>query len=100
MVINLHHDVVVIVHNGKGTQIDREYRTHQFDAIDDPLAAVRKVKSSGWVSATQKGTPDASGDAVVVRCILNGHLAVSGFWHIHSLVQAPVDQNGKWHQSL
>jgi len=39
------HDVVVIAHNGVGTQVNGKNRTKQLDAIDDPLAAVFKVET-------------------------------------------------------
>ena len=65
--INSNHDVVVIVHDGIGTQIDREHPTEQFDAVDDPLATVLEVKIGVGILATQECTPHTSGDAVVVR---------------------------------
>ena len=37
------HDVIVVAHDGIGAEIDSEYRAKQFDAINDPLAAVFKV---------------------------------------------------------
>ena len=46
------------------------YRTQQLDAIDDPLAAVFKIKAAVDVFATQKGPPYTSGDAVVVGRIV------------------------------
>ena len=33
-------DMVVIAHDGIGTQVDGRDRAQQLDAIDDPLAAV------------------------------------------------------------
>jgi len=35
----------VVTHDRIGTEIDRKYGTQQFDAIDDPLAAVFKVEA-------------------------------------------------------
>ena len=62
--INSNHDVVI--HDGIGTQINREHLTEQFDAVDDPLAAVFEVKAGVGILATQKFAPHTSGDAVVV----------------------------------
>jgi len=69
--------------------------TQQLDAIDSPLAMVFEVKASDRVRATQKGSPYASGDAVVIRCVFNGDLAISGFWHVSSLDKWSVGYYGK-----
>jgi hypothetical protein len=61
----------VIAHDGIGAQIHCKFGTQQFDALDDPLAAVFKVKTGGRIISTQESTPYASGNAVVVRCIVN-----------------------------
>jgi hypothetical protein len=53
--------------DGIGTQINREKPTWQFDAVDDPLAAVFEIKAGVGILARQEGTTDASGDAMVVR---------------------------------
>ena len=66
---------------GIGTQVDREDRTQQFNAITDPLAAVFKVKTGMGILAAQESPPDASGDAMVVGCIAQRDLTVSGSWH-------------------
>jgi hypothetical protein len=34
------HDVIVVAHDGIGAEIDGEYRAKQFDAVNNPLAAV------------------------------------------------------------
>ena len=78
-------DVVMVAHAGIGTEVDGEDRTQKFDAINDPLAAVREVKTGCCIGATQKGPAHATGDAVVIRCVFQGNLAVSGFRHEASL---------------
>jgi hypothetical protein len=60
----------MVIHNGIGAQINSEHATQQLDAIDNPLATVFKVKPGDRVRATQKGSPYAPGDAVVIRCVL------------------------------
>ena len=83
--VNPDHDVVMVAHDGVGTKIDRENGTQQLDAIDDPLAAVLEVKACQRIRPAQERTPDTSGDAVVIRCVIDGDLAVSWFWHMSSL---------------
>ena len=61
----------MIVHDGVSTQVDGKYRTHQLDTIHNPLAAVFEVKAGNWIGPTKEGTPDTSGDAVVVRRVLD-----------------------------
>ena len=68
----------------------------KFDAIDDPLATVLEAITSLSVLATQKGPAYTSRDAMVIRCIFNWDLTVSGFRHIGSLMWKQVSQNGKW----
>jgi len=50
----------MVIHDGVGTQVDGENRTEQFDAIDDPLAAMFKVKAGVSIFATQEGAPDTA----------------------------------------
>ena len=79
------HDVVMVVHDGVGTQINGKHRTHQLDAVHNPLATVFKIKAGYWIGTAQESTPHASGDAVVIRCFFDGDLAVSWLWHGVSL---------------
>lgn len=58
--IDMNHDVVVIAHNGIGTQINGEHRAQEFDSVDDPLAAVFKIKTGERISAAQIGAPYTS----------------------------------------
>ena len=58
--VDPNHDVVVVVHDGVGTQVNGKYRTYQLDAIHNPLAAVLEVEAGQWVRTTQKGTSYAS----------------------------------------
>lgn len=44
-----------------------KYRTQYIDAIDNPLAAVLKVKANEWFGAAQEGASYASGDVVILR---------------------------------
>jgi len=75
----------VITHDGIGTKINRKYGTKQLDAIYDPLATVFEVETRKWVRPAQEGAPHTPGDAVVIRCVIDGDLAVSWFWHKVSL---------------
>ena len=43
--VDANHDVVMVTHDGVGTQVNGKYRTQQPDAIHDPLAAVFEVKA-------------------------------------------------------
>jgi hypothetical protein len=43
--VDPNHDMVMVVHDGIGTQIDSKYRTHLLDTIHNPLAAVLEVKT-------------------------------------------------------
>jgi len=61
----------MVAHDGIGKQINGEYRAQQFDAIDDPLAAVFEIKTGMGIFTTQECTPHASGDAVVIRCVID-----------------------------
>ena len=61
----------MVVHDCVGTQVNGKYGAHQLDAIHNPLAAVFEIKAGQWVRTTQKGSPYASGDAVVVRGVFN-----------------------------
>ena len=54
--VNPYHDMIVIAHDCIGAQINREYGAEQFDAINDPLAAVFKVITRDRVGATQEGS--------------------------------------------
>ena len=85
----------MIIHDGIGTQINGEHATQQLDAVDNPLPTVFEVKAGDRVRATQKGSPYTTGDAVVIRCVFNGDLAISGFWHVSSLDKWPVGCYGK-----
>ena len=57
------------VPNGIGAQIDSKHGAEQFDAIDDPLAAVFEVIACERTGATQKGPADTPRDAMVIRCL-------------------------------
>ena len=52
--VDSNHDVVVIVHDGIGTQVNGEYRTDQLDTIHDPLAAVFEVKPCKWIGPAKE----------------------------------------------
>ena len=73
--------MVVVAHDGIGTKINRKYGTKQLNAIYDPLTTVFEVKACEWISPTQESTPHTAGDAMVIRCVFDGDLAVSWFWH-------------------
>ena len=45
----------MVAHDGIGAQIKGEYGAEQFDAVDDPLAAVFEVITGGRIGATQIG---------------------------------------------
>ena len=75
----------MVVHDGVGTQVNGKYRTDPLDPIHNPLTAVFKVEAGEWIGATQEGATHATGDAVVIGCVFDGDLAVSGFWHGVSL---------------
>jgi hypothetical protein len=49
------HGVIVVTHDSVGAQINGEYGTKQFDAVNNPLTPVFKVKTGSCVLATQKG---------------------------------------------
>jgi hypothetical protein len=68
--IDPNDDMVMIMQNGIGTQLNGKHGGQQFDAINDPLATMFKVKAGKGVFATQKSASDAAGNAVVVRCIV------------------------------
>lgn len=55
VLVNTDHDVIVVAHDSVGAQINGEYGTKQFDAVDDPLTPVFEVKAGACVLATQKG---------------------------------------------
>jgi hypothetical protein len=44
----------VVAHDSVGTQINGEYGTKQFDAVDDPLPPVFEVKPGSGVLAAQE----------------------------------------------
>ena len=73
--------MVVVAHDGIGAQINCVYRTQQLDAIHDPLATMFKIKSCLRILATQEGTPDASGDAMVIGRGFQQDLAASVLRH-------------------
>jgi hypothetical protein len=54
ILVNSDHGVIVVAHDSVGAQINGKYRTNQFDAVDDPLTPVFKVKTGSYVFATQK----------------------------------------------
>jgi hypothetical protein len=68
--IDPNDDMVMIMQNGVGTQVDGKDGGQQFDSINDPLAAVFEVEAGMGVFATQKGASDTSGNAVVVRRVI------------------------------
>ena len=69
--LDLYHDVVMVAHDGVGAQVNGKHRAQQLDAIDDPLSAMLEVEACERVRTAQEGTPHASGDAVVIRCVFN-----------------------------
>ena len=73
--------MIMVAHDGIGAQINSKYGAQQLDAIDDPLAAMLKIKSCVDILATQEGPPDASGDAMVIGRVFQRDLAVSGLRH-------------------
>ena len=68
--VNPDHNVVMVTHDSIGAQIDGEHRAQQFDAINNPLTAMLKVKASVGILATKEGSSHTAGDAVVVRRVV------------------------------
>ena len=64
-------------------------------SIHNPLTAVFEVKTGEGISATQEGTSNASGNAVVIGCGFDGDLAISGLWHGVSLGRRGDERRSK-----
>jgi hypothetical protein len=66
--------------------------TQQLDRIDDPLAAMFEVESGERVFPAKKGPSHTSGDAMVIRRVVNRDLAVTWLRHGIRLIHAPASQ--------
>ena len=62
--------MIVVAHDRIGAQINGEYGTKQFDAVDDPLTPVFEVKTGCCVLAAQEGASYTPRDTVVVGCVV------------------------------
>ena len=62
--------MVVIAHDGIGTQIDREYGAQQLDTIHDPLATMFEVETRLAIFTAKERASHTSGDAMVVGRVL------------------------------
>ncbi len=58
--IDANNDVVVVMQNGKGAQVNRKDRRKVFDAIHNPLTAVFKIKTGLRVFAAQESSAHAA----------------------------------------
>lgn len=58
--IELDDDVIVITHDGIGTQINCKYLGKQLHSVNNPLPPVLKVVSGQLILPTQKGSPHAA----------------------------------------
>ena len=80
----------MIMQNGIGAHVDSKHRAEQLDAIHNPLAAVFKVKASVGIFTTQECPSNTSGDAMVVRRVLQRDLTVSWLRHGSKCRQVPA----------
>ena len=62
--------MVVVAHDRVGAQINGEYGTKQFNAVDDPLSPVFEVKTGSCVLAAQKGASYTPRYTVIVGCVV------------------------------
>jgi|GEM_PF-7013212 len=83
--INPDYNVVVVAHDRISAQIHSNYGAKQSDAVHDPLATVFEIEARMGIFATQEGPPDTAEDAVIVGCVVQGDLAVSGLRHVLSV---------------
>jgi hypothetical protein len=75
------HEVMVVVHQRAGAEVDGEDLGEEGEALDDQLSAVVEGLAGDGIQAAEEGATDAAADAVVVGGVADGHEGRAGSSH-------------------